>query len=363
MICIGYFILIFTAIQLVISLVNLLTKTHLPRTGSVPEFRVSVLIPARNEENNIGNIIRDLQKQKYEDIEVIIFNDQSDDKTVETAEKLISHDSRFSLINSEGLPEGWLGKNHACHSLAKQARGDFFLFLDADVRISDNVISDAINFSQDTGSELVSVFPEQIIKSPGEWITVPNMNYILVSLLPLVLVRKSAFPSLAAANGQFMFFRADSYRQVMPHELMKNHKVEDIAIARFFKKKNRTVSCLLGDERITCRMYRGFTESVNGFSKNVTEFFGNSYLLAILFWLVTTFGFIIILFYFPVIVFLTYLTMYLSVRIAISISGRQNIVKNLLWLVPLQISMGIFIQKSITNKISGSYQWKGRKTG
>lgn len=361
MILLAYIIIGFTAVQLLVALVNLFTVTHLPYTGERPSMKVSVLIPARNEEKNIGNILGDLVKQPFRDIEVIVFNDQSEDRTVRVVQEFTRTDPRFHLINSDTLPEGWLGKNHACHRLAAEAAGDYFLFLDADVRISGNLIGDAISYAGRSKSDLVSIFPMQRIVTSGEWATVPNMNYILVTLLPLILVRKTRFASLAAANGQFMLFRKGAYNEHFPHEKMRSSKVEDILIARHFKKSGEKVSCLLGDERISCRMYSDFAGAVNGFSKNVAEFFGGSYILASLFWLITTFGFIVVLFFLPVTFFLLYLLMYLSARAAVAISARQNILNNMLFILPLQLSMGLFIVKSLTNKFFRKYSWKGRE--
>jgi glycosyltransferase involved in cell wall biosynthesis len=360
MIYLGYFILIFTLIQLLVALTNLLTETHLPRTGVVAGRLVSVLIPARNEEKNIAGILQDIRDQAYENTEVIVFNDQSEDRTAEIVTSFILSDNRFRLINSESLPEGWLGKNHACHSLANQAAGSFFMFLDADVRIGKNLIGDSVSCSEKYGSGLISVFPEQIIRSFGEQITVPNMNYILVSLLPLILVRKSRFASLSAANGQFMFFDASVYRNLDPHEKMKSDKVEDISIARLFKNEGIGVACLLGDDRIRCRMYNGFSDAVNGFSKNIIAFFGNSFTLAVIFWIITTFGFLVVYTALPLHIFGVYLLAYLMTRILISLSGHQNVLNNLIYILPLQFSMGLFIYKASFNKIFNRYRWKGR---
>ena len=361
MIWLAYIVFGFTAIQLLVALVNLFTETHLPYTGKRPGMRVSVLIPARNEEKNIGNILGDLKKQPFMNIEVIVFNDQSEDRTERVVQEFTRPDPRFRLINSDRLPEGWLGKNYACHRLASEAAGDYLLFLDADVRISGNLIGDAISYADRTRSDLVSIFPMQRIITTGEWTTVPNMNYILVTLLPLILVRKTNFTSLAAANGQFMLFSKDAYSHLLPHEKMKLSKVEDILIARYFKETGKRVSCLLGDKRISCRMYSGFSGAVNGFSKNVAEFFGDSHILASVFWLITTFGFIAVLLCLPFTCFLDYLLMYLSTRVAVSLSARQNILKNMLFILPLQFSMGLFIVKSMANKFFKKYSWKGRE--
>lgn len=351
----------FAIIRLIVALVNNVTGTHLPFKGISSEKKVSVLIPARNEEDNIGNILNDLRSQSYNNIEVIIFNDQSGDRTEDIVREYTDTDSRFRLISSDHLPEGWYGKNHACHFLADSAAGDYFLFLDADVRIAGSLIADSVSLAEDKKTGLISIFPEQTIVTTGEAITVPNMNFILLSLLPLVLTEKSSYPSLAAANGQFMFFDAGIYMKMKPHEKMKMEKVEDIGIARYFKRNGIRVSCLLGDDRIRCRMYKGFSDAVNGFSKNVVSFFGDSFLLAIMFWLATSFGFLAVLKYMTLTAFLIYIAAEVLVRILISSVSRQHIMKNLLYLLPLQLSMGIFIYKAFTNKYFGHFEWKGRK--
>jgi cellulose synthase/poly-beta-1,6-N-acetylglucosamine synthase-like glycosyltransferase len=360
MIYLAIIILIFTSLQFLVAIVNLVTDTHLPRNGAASGKLVSVLIPARNEDNNIGSILEDLRLQDYRNIEVMVFNDQSEDRTPEVVTYFTSADNRFSLVNSCNLPEGWLGKNHACHSLADLAKGSFMLFLDADVRIGKTLIGDAVSYSENKSIPLISVFPQQIMKSPGEKISVPNMNYILLSLLPLTLVRKSRFPSLSAANGQFMFFNSEVYRKMEPHKVMKKNKVEDISIARYFKKNGLTIACMLGDDRILCRMYNGYFDAVRGFSKNVLAFFGNSFLLAIIFWLISTLGFVPVLLFLPPAFLAAYILMYLTTRIAISVSSRQNMMKNLICILPLQFSMGMFIWNAFLNKYFRKFEWKGR---
>jgi len=360
MIILAYIIMAFTVIQLLVALLNLLPGTSLPKSGDLSGELVSVLIPVRNEENNIGNILQDLLNQEYKDIEIIVFDDQSEDKTGEIVKGLSASESRIRLILSEGLPEGWLGKNHACHSLSKYAKGDYLLFLDADVRIKNNTIGKAVAFAKKHELSLISIFPKQVIKTNGEKMTVPNMNYILLSLLPLILVRKSKFTSLSAANGQFMFFRTDVYNKLQPHRLMKDNKVEDISISRYLKENGYNIACLAGDDNINCRMYTGYLDALEGFSKNVIAFFGNSFFLALLFWLVTSFGFLPVLFFLPWKIFVAYLTMYFLTRIIISIASHQNIFNNLLYLVNLQLSMGIFIYKAFINKHFRKFQWKGR---
>mgnify|MGYP001584351259 CR=1 FL=1 len=225
MLYIAWCVILFTLLQLLIAFVNLVFCSKLPKGSPGERPLVSILIPARDEEKNIGKILNDILHQDYQEIEVIVFNDQSSNLTAEIVKEYAFHDSRISLINSDLLPEGWLGKNWACHSLSEAAKGEYLLFLDADVRVGNGLIVNVISYVKHFKLALVSIFPKQIIKTFGEKITVPNMNYILLSLLPLILVRKSGFSSLAAANGQFMLFDSKIYKTYKLQEKMKRKSV------------------------------------------------------------------------------------------------------------------------------------------
>jgi glycosyltransferase involved in cell wall biosynthesis len=361
MIYLAYFILNFSVIQWLVALVNLIFRQSLTRESNSFNGLISVLIPARNEERNIGCLLTDLQNQYYQNIEILVFNDLSTDKTKEIVLEKSNVDKRIKLINSNGLPDGWLGKNHACHSLSKQAKGAYYLFLDADVRIQKNIIISAVSYSEKYKLGLLSIFPRQIMITIGERITVPNMNYILLSLLPLILVRTLKFPSLAAENGQFMLFNSANYLETSPHEKKKTSKVEDIEIARYFKQNHIPIACLTGNNWITCRMYEGFNDAVHGFSKNIFAYFGNSFVLALIFWLTTTIGCLIVSFWLSSTLLMIYLSIILVTRIFISILSRQKIAWNLILLVPQQLTLGWLIYKALINISNKQYQWKGRQ--
>ncbi len=354
-------ILIFSVLQFVIALVNLLFQPKYTIYKNIENSLVSVLIPARNEEKNIGKLLSDLQQQSFKNIEVIVFNDQSNDKTEDIVNQFVKKDKRFVLINSTELPDGWLGKNHACYTLGNRAKGSCFLFLDADVRIGKNLIAQIVSYHKIHRLSLLSFFPIQQMKTLGEQTTVPNMNFILLTILPLVLVEKTKFTSLSAANGQLMLFNANTYKQIQPHKKLRMSKVEDIEISRLFKKNGLSVACHTGSTEIFCRMYSSFHEAVNGFSKNVIMFFGNSTLLAILFWLITTFGFVFILLEKQLPVFIVFIIIIISTRVMVAIKSKQNIVNNILLFPVQQITLGIFILKSIINRYRKNYEWKGRR--
>jgi len=360
MIYIAWFIFFFTILQLLVAFINLAGRPKLRHLPASYEGLVSVLIPVRNEEHTIRHILSDMIHQDYKNIEVLVFDDESEDNSAAVINEFTRLDSRIQLISSTGLPGGWLGKMHACHALSQQAKGEYFLFLDADVRINNNAILKAVTYMQKHSLGLLSVFPQQVMKTPGEWLTVPIMNYILLTLLPLILVRFSRFPSLSAANGQFMLFQASLYKTFLPHEKMKTNLVEDIGISRLYKKNRIPVACLVGDETIQCRMYTGFLAAVHGFSKNTIAFFGNSFFVAVLFWLITTAGFAVVFSFLPFKIFIIYLTFYLLTRAVVSLISRQSILLNIICIIPHQIVIAIFISRALINTLSNRYLWKGR---
>lgn len=363
MIYLAYITIAFFGIRFLVALINVIFSPVLKKRSLSEVPKVSVLIPARNEEENIKKILNDLQHVPHKNLEVIVFNDQSTDHTAALANQFVGKDSRFKLINSEGLPDGWLGKNHACHRLSQEASGEYFLFLDADVRVKPDAIESALAQIQKHNLKLLSVFPKQIMNTTGEKITVPIMNTILLSLLPLIFTRTSQKPSLAAANGQFMFFEAKNYNNVRPHEKMKAQKVEDILIARYFKLNNLKMQCMTGNNSITCRMYSEFHEAAHGFSKNVAEFFGGSHLAAFVYWLIGTFGIFSVIFSLNLFLIGLALFLVVAIKIMVSYSSRQNIWDNLAFAIPQQVVLGNILWLSFRNKKRKNYTWKGRTIG
>ncbi len=125
------------------------------------EQRLSILIPARNEENNIGKCLDSILKQSFSNYEVIVLDDESTDSTSAIVEQYAVKDDRIKLIKGKPLPKGWLGKNWACHQLAKNAKGNLLFFVDADIRLAENAVASAINNYKKNNVKMLSVFPTQ----------------------------------------------------------------------------------------------------------------------------------------------------------------------------------------------------------
>lgn len=359
----AYAILAFALIRFSVALTNHLSLLHLREFGQSGHPFVSVLVPARNEAANLPVLLDALSDQDYNNFEIIVYDDQSVDNTPKILERYAERNNRISWIKGDEVPGGWTGKNFACHNLAQKARGDLFLFLDADVRTGRNMLSKAVSYFSRYRLNLLSIFPHQVMKATGEWLTVPLMNWILLSLLPLILVGKSKRSSLAAANGQFMLFDAGVYRIHKWHEQVKHHLVEDIIINRMMKKKGYKTATLLGNNDVMCRMYSSFKEGANGFAKNVLEFFGGRIVTGILFTILVLPGVVIIPWAMNWVWLGIYIILIILIRILVSLTSRQSLQKNLLLHIPQMVTLLYIVILGIKVKLTGNYQWKGRNAG
>ena len=355
------FILGFLALRTLISFVNLMSRLHLPNQKPLNFPKVSVLIPARNEDAVLGRLLESLENLDYPDFEVIVCDDHSSDNTEEILNWMAGKDERFHWFLGEKLPEDWLGKNFACHQLVQKASGKYLIFLDADVELSPVALTKAVAFFQEKDLSLLSVFPQQKMESFAEQVTVPVMNWILQSLLPMILVQKTNFPSLSAANGQLMMFDAENYRSHQWHSRVRNQNVEDIRLARMIKAEGFKIAVLLGNNDVFCRMYRNFDEAVVGFSRNIHEYFGGKRLVMLAFWFIVCFGPFVVFFTLGWTLFCLFVLLVLANRLFIAAANRQNVFLSVL-LHPVQmISFTVVVFYSIFRSIKKETTWKGRK--
>ena len=152
--------------------------------------RCSVLIPARNEEANIGAALRSVLQSEGIDFEVIVLDDGSSDRTAEIVREIADGDARVRLESAQPLPAGWCGKNFACHQLAALARHPLLIFLDADVRVlrSDSLARLA-HFVEQSGAALVSGVPREETRGLMEKLIVPLIHFVLLGFLPMRRMR------------------------------------------------------------------------------------------------------------------------------------------------------------------------------
>jgi len=356
----SYISFTFLLFQFLNVLINFLFYQKIRRCRPRDGILISILIPARNEEKNIDILLGNLVQITCKTIEIIVYDDQSSDQTASVVKQYSKQDGRIKLVESQSLPAGWLGKNHACHQLARRAKGDFYLFIDADVKLYGSIVQDAVQHAIKYRLGLLSIFPHQILITMGEKVTVPIMNYILLTLLPLVFVRTSPFTSHTAANGQFMLFEASTYNELQPHEHFKTSPVEDIAISKYYKQNTIKVACISSERKVKCRMYEGYQPALHGFAKNVFMFFGNQPILGFLFWLFATLGILPVLAY-DISHTGFYIAIVCLIQLLVGVISKQSLFVSVL-LFPVQlIFLFNVLVRALFIKSNSSNLWKGRE--
>jgi glycosyltransferase involved in cell wall biosynthesis len=324
--------------------------------------KASVCIPARNEEQNIKNIINDVLNQTYKNIETVILDDNSDDNTYKTAASIAGKNKKITILTGKALSPGWTGKNWACHQLSQKAKGAILFFIDADVRLSEWAIESAMAFMNKYSLSMLTVFPAQRMVSFSEKLIVPVMDWILLTFLPLKLVYLSGWLSFVAANGQFIAITREAYKKIGGHRSVSDMYVEDMELARNIKKQKLKMMTFTGNNGVSCRMYKNYSGAFNGFAKNFFPGFNTGYINFSFMLLSLNFlyllPFILLIFYreFAVIILLIILQ-----RIFIALTNKQNPIINII-LHPLQMiimtSVGI---NSMYKSKTGKLKWKGRQ--
>ncbi|MFM2042676.1 MAG: hypothetical protein RLY86_1252 [Pseudomonadota bacterium] len=233
---------------------------------------VSILIPARNEAAGIGDAVRAALASRGVAVEVVVLDDQSTDATAFIVRDLAGADRRVRLETAPPLPDGWSGKQHACHILAQRARHPILLFQDADVRLSpDAAARMSAALLARPGLHLLSAFPREETGSLGEALIVPQIHVLLLGYLPLLFTRIFRGPAFAAGCGQVMLARADAYQAAGGHGAIRTSLHDGMTLPRAFRRAGFGTDIVDGTPLARCRMYRGLRETWDGFAKNATE--------------------------------------------------------------------------------------------
>jgi len=347
-------------LRFTVTLFNFISNPKLTRVNKHYHDLVSILIPARNEEENIVLLLESIKVQDYKDYEVIVYDDDSSDRTFAVCSSFAAIDGRFRVIKGGQLPTEWIGKNHACHQLAKKAKGSYFLFLDADERVGHGLINSSVHRMKLYNLSLLSLFANQDMKTMGEKVTVPLLHYLLLNLLPIRLVFLTKSPSIATACGQFMLFDADTYRKYDWHSLVKDKIVEDAELMRQVKSQGFRGEVLLANRMLNCRMYRHYGQAIAGFSKNALAAFNDS-IAGLLAYILLMIGgpMIVLMTLNPSLIFFMAGLIALS-RVMISLASGQRVFYNLL-LHPVQMfNLTLIAFLSIQKYLTRTNTWKGR---
>ena len=355
-----YLIYFFLILRFTVTLFNFISNPKLTKTAKQYNELVSILIPVRDEERNILDLLESIRDQDYKNYEVIVLDDHSSDQTFKLCSDFCEKNINFKAVQGEDLPKDWLGKNYACSQLADLAKGRYLIFLDADETIAEGLINNSIHRMKLNRLGLLSIFTDQVMLTWGERMVVPLMHFLLLNLLPLRLVRLSGNPSFSAASGQFMMFDTDNYKENQWHEQVKLKVVEDIEIMKLIKVNGYKAEALLANGYIHCRMYRSFSESVEGFSKNFFAGFNYNVFGLFFYLLLVVLGPMAIAYFLGIELVMFALSLIVLSRIMISLLSGQSVWRNLL-LHPFQLLFMVFISvQSVKKHFTKTILWKGR---
>jgi chlorobactene glucosyltransferase len=231
---------------------------------------VSVIVPARNEAHNVARCVSSILSTTYPNLELIVVDDSSADATVAIARDAAGGDPRARVITSPPLPEGWFGKQWACATGAKVARGSVLQFTDADTVHSADLVTRSTNAMRGTRAQLFSVAGRQELGGFWEKVIQPQIFTILsMRYGGTESVTEATRVSDKIANGQCIFVTHDSYDAIGGHGAVRSSVAEDLMLAqRFFAARKRVV-LMLGVNQLSTRMYASLGEIISGWRKNV----------------------------------------------------------------------------------------------
>lgn len=348
----------------------IINRLFLPALSKHPKLSaeplVSVLVPMRNEERNVEILIKSLKNSSYSHIEFIVLNDQSTDGTQRELERTIAGDDRFTILQGNELPVGWVGKVHACHQLQLAASGNYLLFVDADVRFRPQAIEQSLALMQRKGTQLLTGFPAFDVTPFLSKLLVPMLHFVILFHLPIALANYTKFKAATAANGMWMMFERTSYKKIGGHAAVRDSLVEDVHIARQVKAHGFSVVLANITMSVKCRMYETNAEVWEGFLKNSYAGIGRSPLMA----------FFLILFYSIFYVLPPFLAIYgvfsgsywWIAPYALTVVQRWyvDMVTNQRWylsfLIPLQAAamLAVLVESMRKSLKKQPYSWKGR---
>ena len=254
----------------------------LPRLDEAPPPseqapRIAVIVPARNEEANIGRCLESLVAQDYpvSRLSVRVVDDHSSDSTAVIIRNLAARHPQIGLTQSPPLPPHWVGKSHACwigaQTVAREA--EWLCFIDADVKVAPGALSSAMRAALRERLDLLSLAPRQELQSFAERLMLP-CGLILLSFLQDLRQAQARSGRDVTATGQFMLLRRDAYEAVGGHAAVYTAICEDLELARRIKQSGRLVLLMGGEGLLSTRMYTGWRTLWPGLAKNLVDTLG-----------------------------------------------------------------------------------------
>ena len=236
---------------------------------------VTAILPAKDEEAYVADCLRSLRRQTYPNLEILVVDDRSTDRTGAIARDMAAADPRVRVLTIDTLPPGWTGKTHALEHASHFANGQWLLFVDADTLHAPESLAIVMEFARAHGAALASLLPELRCDTFWERVVQPVAAITLMQSFPLHAVNNDRSP-LAFANGQYILIERTAYDAAGGHQGVRDRFVEDIAIAERVKALGLPIRVALARGIVSCRMYASFDQVVRGWSRIFYDALGRS---------------------------------------------------------------------------------------
>jgi chlorobactene glucosyltransferase len=246
-----------------------------PPSGRKTWPLVSIIVPARNEEDNLPRLLPTLLGQRYPDFEVIVVDDQSTDETPRILEDWAARDNRLRVVHGTGLQPGWKGKPNAMRQGVEAARGEWLLFTDADTTHEPLALGSSIAFALKHHVDLFTMAPCAELHTAWEKIIMPVAYEGIFALYPPYRVNDPNSRT-AIANGQYILIRRDVYGKVGGIGRVKSEIAEDLEFGKAVKGDGYRLVLADGRHLMSVRMYTNLPQIWEGWSKNVVLSFGRN---------------------------------------------------------------------------------------
>ena len=241
--------------------------------------RISVVIPARNEQSDIEATVRGALQQGGVEVEVIVINDHSSDATGEIINRLAAEDPRVRALHDPPLKDGWLGKANAMQYGSQFATGDYIVFTDADISHKQGSFVAAVAEMQEHQLSLLSLMPLFVWESIWENAAAPAFLLAMTNFLSGPIHDPDSDDALAI--GAFIMVDAEVYRSLGGHEGVRGQMLDDVMLSRYFKSKGQRVAFRVAPQCLSVRMYSSARAVFYGSIKNCLAVFGENFWLAI----------------------------------------------------------------------------------
>ncbi|NOU16073.1 MAG: glycosyltransferase family 2 protein [Bacteroidales bacterium] len=319
--------LLFALYRLFIVLYNYFTRPFLPVGVPKDNPLVSIVVPV-NPDNNVKNLLLGLCNQTYRNLEILVYCDKVNSISFEIIQDFSKADGRVKFVEASTIPEGWIAKNYIYDFVSQLFKGQYIIFVDADIVVEKEIVANALSYMQLNDLSLLTMFPKQVSASQWDKALDYTKYWTLLSMTPLKIIMSSKKGSLSINDKRFMMFEASSYKSKRWHEKYKGFQGIDFVIGRYLKKSQLKIAALLCNNEI---VFTPSNDSLENPSLFFFNFFGRNKNRLITFTIFTTLGFLFAIFLLPFPLVFLYLFSIIFARLMFAmLYGKSTIITLLL---------------------------------